>query len=189
MGTSLKIPGVKRLVRELSKCVKASTSGVHKLGAAKSLLINCGTPTSFAGWDSVFDYFVDGPSDVVVDMLGCPIYSELANKPESRDSASQQRPKPKRTRSVKRKTLSEDDTENASSHDGSVKNNDGAGGDDDDDDDDIPLSLQTLVSGNSPYCEFDPSLYSNDTFVNLFSDATTLSDLYSSDFELLGSEL
>ncbi|OLY82452.1 NAD-dependent histone deacetylase HST3 [Smittium mucronatum] len=69
MGTSLKIPGVKRLAKEISKTVESSSPFSYKNGAAKSIFINCGPPSSIKEWDNVFDYFVDGPSDLAVEML------------------------------------------------------------------------------------------------------------------------
>ncbi|PVU90916.1 hypothetical protein BB561_004651 [Smittium simulii] len=73
MGTSLKIPGVKRLVKEISKVVSASAHGVHKSGSAKSIFINRGPPSGFAGWENIFDYFVDGTSDEAVELLNYKI--------------------------------------------------------------------------------------------------------------------
>ncbi|PVV00155.1 hypothetical protein BB559_000075 [Furculomyces boomerangus] len=73
MGTSLRIPGVKRLVREIAKSVEASTPTKHKTGSAKSIFINCGPPTTFGDWESIFDYFIDGPSDTAVDYLDCNV--------------------------------------------------------------------------------------------------------------------
>lgn len=67
MGTSLKIPGVKRMVREMSRCVHDTTLKSKRAGAGKAIFINRDEPPK--GWESVFDYFVAGDSDRAVELL------------------------------------------------------------------------------------------------------------------------
>ncbi|PVV00769.1 hypothetical protein BB560_004837, partial [Smittium megazygosporum] len=59
IGTSLNIPGVKRLVKEISKAVTANSESIHRSGLAKSILINSGYPSGFSSWENIFDFFVD----------------------------------------------------------------------------------------------------------------------------------
>lgn len=58
MGTSLKIPGVRRLVKEMAKSVHSRPSG-------RSIFVNR-TPPIGTEWNNVFDYHVMGDSDVAV---------------------------------------------------------------------------------------------------------------------------
>ncbi|KAJ3281240.1 hypothetical protein HK104_000124 [Borealophlyctis nickersoniae] len=59
MGTSLKIPGIKALIRALSKSVKTFDKG-------KVVFIN---NTEVSGWDDVFDFHIIGKTDDVVKQL------------------------------------------------------------------------------------------------------------------------
>ncbi|ORX66350.1 DHS-like NAD/FAD-binding domain-containing protein, partial [Linderina pennispora] len=64
IGTSLKIPGVKRMVKEMSRCVQSCTMRAKRAGAGKAIFINRDDPPK--GWDSVFDFFIAGDSDDAV---------------------------------------------------------------------------------------------------------------------------
>ncbi|KAI8816006.1 DHS-like NAD/FAD-binding domain-containing protein, partial [Fimicolochytrium jonesii] len=63
MGTSLKVVGIKRLVKELGKSVHSAA----KPGTV--LFINNADVGSHSEWDSVFDYHILGKTDDVVERL------------------------------------------------------------------------------------------------------------------------
>ncbi|KAJ1966179.1 NAD-dependent deacetylase hst3 [Dipsacomyces acuminosporus] len=67
IGTSLKIPGVKRMVREMSRCVHACPTKAKRAGAGKSIFINRDEPPK--GWEGVFDYYIAGDSDQAIGLL------------------------------------------------------------------------------------------------------------------------
>ncbi|KAI8326174.1 DHS-like NAD/FAD-binding domain-containing protein, partial [Martensiomyces pterosporus] len=67
IGTSLRIPGVKRMVREMSRCVRACSLRAKRAGAGKSIFINRDEPPK--GWEDVFDYFVSGDADQAISLL------------------------------------------------------------------------------------------------------------------------
>ncbi|KAI9019762.1 DHS-like NAD/FAD-binding domain-containing protein [Hyaloraphidium curvatum] len=60
MGTSLKVVGIKKVVKDLAKAIHASPNGrvvlINQTGVTKE-------------WESVFDYHVLGPADAIVDHL------------------------------------------------------------------------------------------------------------------------
>ncbi|KAJ2158297.1 NAD-dependent deacetylase hst3 [Coemansia sp. RSA 552] len=74
IGTSLKIPGIKRMVREMSRCVHDSAGRTKRAGAGKAIFINRDEPPR--GWDDVFDYYISGDADQAIDLL--PIRAEPA---------------------------------------------------------------------------------------------------------------
>ncbi|KAJ2711248.1 NAD-dependent deacetylase hst3 [Coemansia spiralis] len=74
IGTSLKIPGIKRMVREMSKCVHSCTQRSKRAGAGKVIFINRDEPPR--GWDDVFDYYIAGDADEVIGRL--PILAPAA---------------------------------------------------------------------------------------------------------------
>ncbi|KAJ1734783.1 NAD-dependent deacetylase hst3 [Coemansia biformis] len=63
IGTSLKIPGIKRMIKEMSRCVHNSTLRAKRAGAGKAIFINRDEPPR--GWEDVFDYYVAGDADEV----------------------------------------------------------------------------------------------------------------------------
>ncbi|KAJ1948335.1 NAD-dependent deacetylase hst3, partial [Linderina macrospora] len=79
IGTSLKIPGVKRMVKEMSRCVQSCTVRAKRAGAGKAIFINRDDPPK--GWDGVFDYFISGDSDEAVSHL--PLTQEGAEEDRS----------------------------------------------------------------------------------------------------------
>ncbi|KAJ1954215.1 NAD-dependent deacetylase hst3, partial [Linderina pennispora] len=79
IGTSLKIPGVKRMVKEMSRCVQSCTVRAKRAGAGKAIFINRDDPPK--GWDSVFDFFIAGDSDDAVSHL--PLTQEGAEEDRS----------------------------------------------------------------------------------------------------------
>ncbi|KAG5462180.1 MAG: hypothetical protein BJ554DRAFT_5522, partial [Olpidium bornovanus] len=60
MGTSLKVPGVRRLIKEMSRAVRATQRG-------RTVLVNREPPADLGCWASVFDYLVLGDADAAVD--------------------------------------------------------------------------------------------------------------------------
>ncbi|KAI9504047.1 DHS-like NAD/FAD-binding domain-containing protein, partial [Coemansia spiralis] len=64
IGTSLKIPGIKRMIKEMSRCVHSCSARTRRAGAGKAIFINKGEPPK--GWDDVFDYYLEGDSDQAV---------------------------------------------------------------------------------------------------------------------------
>jgi NAD-dependent histone deacetylase SIR2 len=60
MGTSLKVDGVRRLVKDLAKAVHSMKSGVVVLVNRTEL---------GKEWSDVFDYYIKGDSDAIVDLL------------------------------------------------------------------------------------------------------------------------
>ncbi|KAJ2039140.1 NAD-dependent deacetylase hst3 [Coemansia sp. RSA 2337] len=79
IGTSLKIPGIKRMVKEMAHSVHACTLRSKRAGAGKVIFINRDDPPK--GWEDIFDYYVAGDSDRAISLL--PIASTTANVPES----------------------------------------------------------------------------------------------------------
>ncbi|KAJ2478091.1 NAD-dependent deacetylase hst3 [Coemansia sp. RSA 2320] len=75
IGTSLKIPGIKRMVKEMAHSVHSCALRSKRAGAGKVIFINRDEPPS--GWDSVFDYYVSGDSDHAIELL--PITSSSAS--------------------------------------------------------------------------------------------------------------
>ncbi|KAJ2725258.1 NAD-dependent deacetylase hst3 [Coemansia sp. Benny D115] len=71
IGTSLKIPGIKRMVKEMSRSVRACSLKAKRAGAGKAIFINRDEPPR--GWEDVFDYYVSGDSDQAISLL--PIQS------------------------------------------------------------------------------------------------------------------
>ncbi|KAJ2786648.1 NAD-dependent deacetylase hst3 [Coemansia interrupta] len=67
IGTSLKIPGIKRMVKEMSRCVRDCSAKTKRAGAGKAILINRDEPPK--GWEDVFDIYVSGESDHVIELL------------------------------------------------------------------------------------------------------------------------
>ncbi|KAJ2738690.1 NAD-dependent deacetylase hst3, partial [Coemansia sp. BCRC 34301] len=67
IGTSLKIPGIKRMVKEMAHSVHACTLRSKRAGAGKAIFINRDEPPK--GWESVFDYYVSGDSDRAISLL------------------------------------------------------------------------------------------------------------------------
>ncbi|KAJ2453105.1 NAD-dependent deacetylase hst3 [Coemansia sp. RSA 2336] len=67
IGTSLKIPGIKRMIKEMSRCVHDSSDRTKRAGAGKAIYINRDEPPR--GWDDVFDYYIAGDADQVISML------------------------------------------------------------------------------------------------------------------------
>ncbi|KAJ1725430.1 NAD-dependent deacetylase hst3 [Coemansia erecta] len=67
IGTSLKIPGIKRMVKEMSRCVRDCSAKTKRAGAGKTILINRDEPPR--GWEDVFDIYVSGESDRVIELL------------------------------------------------------------------------------------------------------------------------
>ncbi|KAJ2766377.1 NAD-dependent deacetylase hst3, partial [Coemansia nantahalensis] len=84
IGTSLKIPGIKRMIREMSKCVHSCTQRSKRAGAGKAIFINRDEPPR--GWDDVFDYFIAGDADEVISRL--PILAPGAETPAASTSTS-----------------------------------------------------------------------------------------------------
>ncbi|KAJ1813116.1 hypothetical protein LPJ75_003329, partial [Coemansia sp. RSA 2598] len=67
IGTSLKIPGIKRMVKEMSRCVRDCSVRAKRAGAGKAIFINRDEPPR--GWEDVFDIYVSGDSDQVIGLL------------------------------------------------------------------------------------------------------------------------
>ncbi|KAJ1891631.1 NAD-dependent deacetylase hst3, partial [Coemansia sp. IMI 209127] len=67
IGTSLKIPGIKRMIREMSRCVHSCSARAKRAGAGKAIFINKDEPPK--GWDDVFDYYLAGDADDAVRLL------------------------------------------------------------------------------------------------------------------------
>ncbi|KAJ1850501.1 NAD-dependent deacetylase hst3, partial [Coemansia sp. RSA 2703] len=67
IGTSLKIPGIKRMVKEMSRCVRDCSAKTKRAGAGKTIFINRDEPPR--GWEDVFDIYVSGESDHVIELL------------------------------------------------------------------------------------------------------------------------
>ncbi|KAJ2406527.1 NAD-dependent deacetylase hst3 [Coemansia sp. RSA 2526] len=90
IGTSLKIPGIKRMIREMSRCVHDSAQRTQRAGAGKVIFINRDEPPR--GWDDVFDYFIEGDADHAVNLL--PIHGDKValNDGESSSAESGQDP-------------------------------------------------------------------------------------------------
>ncbi|KAI7834794.1 DHS-like NAD/FAD-binding domain-containing protein [Kickxella alabastrina] len=67
IGTSLKIPGIKRMVKEMSRCVRSCSLKAKRAGAGKTIFINRDEPAR--GWEDVFDFYVSGDSDQAISLL------------------------------------------------------------------------------------------------------------------------
>ncbi|KAJ2818164.1 NAD-dependent deacetylase hst3, partial [Coemansia erecta] len=67
IGTSLKIPGIKRMIKEMSRCVHDSAQRTQRAGAGKVIFINRDEPPR--GWEDVFDYYIAGDADQAIDLL------------------------------------------------------------------------------------------------------------------------
>ncbi|KAJ2583642.1 NAD-dependent deacetylase hst3, partial [Coemansia sp. RSA 1836] len=81
IGTSLKIPGIKRMVKEMAHSVHACTLRSKRAGAGKAIFINRDEPPK--GWESVFDYYVSGDSDRAISLLPIAGANEPAGLPLS----------------------------------------------------------------------------------------------------------
>lgn len=64
MGTSLKVHGLKKLVKEFAKTAKASASPASAKKACKVIFVNKTAPSS--EWGEYIDYHVAGETDVWV---------------------------------------------------------------------------------------------------------------------------
>ncbi|KAJ2849508.1 NAD-dependent deacetylase hst3 [Coemansia brasiliensis] len=90
IGTSLKIPGIKRMIKEMSRCVHDSAERTKRAGAGKAIYINRDEPPR--GWDDVFDYYIAGDADQAISML--PIAHNAESTIDSEEtSASESAPK------------------------------------------------------------------------------------------------
>ncbi|KAJ2878178.1 NAD-dependent deacetylase hst3 [Coemansia aciculifera] len=78
IGTSLKIPGIKRMVKEMAHSVHACALRSKRAGAGKVIFINRDEPPK--GWEDIFDYYVAGDSDRAISLL--PIASSPVSLPE-----------------------------------------------------------------------------------------------------------
>jgi NAD-dependent histone deacetylase SIR2 len=70
MGTSLKVHGLKKLVKDFAKAVHLSasaTTGKAKSWAGKVVFVNRTPPTS--EWDGIIDYHVEGYTDIWVEKV------------------------------------------------------------------------------------------------------------------------
>ncbi|KAJ2829746.1 NAD-dependent deacetylase hst3 [Coemansia furcata] len=67
IGTSLKIPGIKRMVKEMAHSVHACAQRAKRAGAGKVIFINRDEPPK--GWESIFDYYVAGDADRAISLL------------------------------------------------------------------------------------------------------------------------
>ncbi|KAJ2512790.1 NAD-dependent deacetylase hst3 [Coemansia sp. RSA 1939] len=75
IGTSLKIPGIKRMIREMSRCVHSCSARAKRAGAGKTIFINKDEPPR--GWDDVFDYHIAGDADDAVRLLPIKVPASL----------------------------------------------------------------------------------------------------------------
>lgn len=76
VGTSLRVPGTKRMVREFSKAVRAraatpsaSSSGTDEEQPIKSIYLNFDFPLPTREWDGVFDAWIQGDVQEFAEML------------------------------------------------------------------------------------------------------------------------
>ncbi|KAJ2328713.1 NAD-dependent deacetylase hst3 [Coemansia sp. RSA 2702] len=86
IGTSLKIPGIKRMIKEMSRCVHDSALRTKRAGAGKVIFINRDEPPR--GWDDIFDYFIGGDADQAIGMLPIQAADEPALQPDSGSSSA-----------------------------------------------------------------------------------------------------
>ncbi|KAJ2684499.1 NAD-dependent deacetylase hst3 [Coemansia spiralis] len=96
IGTSLKIPGIKRMVKEMAHSVHACTLRSKRAGAGKVIFINRDEPPK--GWESIFDYYVAGDSDRAISLL--PI-AGLPEPPPVQQPAVQRQRAPRVAKPVK----------------------------------------------------------------------------------------
>ncbi|KAJ1900832.1 NAD-dependent deacetylase hst3 [Kickxella alabastrina] len=89
IGTSLKIPGIKRMVKEMSRCVRSCSLKAKRAGAGKTIFINRDEPAR--GWEDVFDFYVSGDSDQAISLLPIKAADSAAmdqDTPHSGESSS-----------------------------------------------------------------------------------------------------
>ncbi|KAJ1675497.1 NAD-dependent deacetylase hst3, partial [Spiromyces aspiralis] len=79
IGTSLRIPGVKRLIREMSKAVHSSSQATKRNGCGVTIFVNMTCPTPISEWGRLFDYHILGYSDQMVELLNHPLDPSISS--------------------------------------------------------------------------------------------------------------
>ncbi|WVO17721.1 hypothetical protein L204_105419 [Cryptococcus depauperatus] len=74
-GTSLSVPGVKRVVREMSKAVKARKCKRRVYQEIKTVFVNEEPPSKASEWEGVFDVWVQGDVQRFIGYLDKPEFS------------------------------------------------------------------------------------------------------------------
>ncbi|ODN78881.1 hypothetical protein L202_04416 [Cryptococcus amylolentus CBS 6039] len=106
-GTSLSVPGVKRVVKEMAKSAK-SRGGAKGRGEIRTVFVNDEPPSKGAEWEGLFDVWVQ--SDVqtfVTSYLANPAYISTVTKGSPRKTSAKVSPKKtpaKKTPSTPKKT-------------------------------------------------------------------------------------
>ncbi|KAK8854890.1 hypothetical protein IAR55_003629 [Kwoniella newhampshirensis] len=74
VGTSLSVPGVKRIVKEMAKAAR-SRKGKVKDTKCRAVFVNDEPPSKGSEWEGVFDFWIQGDvQNFVTDYLGNPAY-------------------------------------------------------------------------------------------------------------------
>lgn len=107
-GTSLSVPGVKRVVKEMAKSAKSKGKGKGKQGQdVKTVFVNDEPPSKGSEWDGIFDIWVQGDVQKFVEnYLQNPDFASTptrASANKASPSAVTKSSTPKRTPSTPKK--------------------------------------------------------------------------------------
>lgn len=107
-GTSLSVPGVKRVVKEMAKSAKSKGRGKGKQGQdVKTVFVNEEPPSKGSEWDGIFDIWVQGDvQKFVKDYLQNPDFASTPTKSSPKKvspSATTKPSTPKRTPNTPKK--------------------------------------------------------------------------------------
>ncbi|KAK0449869.1 DHS-like NAD/FAD-binding domain-containing protein [Armillaria borealis] len=113
VGTSLRVPGTKRMVREFSKAVRcrqsSPTPNTEEESTFKSIYLNLDFPVPTREWEGVFDTWIQGDAQEFAELVQEELDKEVQAKEASKRKKEEKLASPK-TPSKKRKTESEPST-------------------------------------------------------------------------------
>ncbi|KAK0495196.1 DHS-like NAD/FAD-binding domain-containing protein [Armillaria luteobubalina] len=110
VGTSLRVPGTKRMVREFSKAVRcrqsSPTPNTEEESTFKSIYLNLDFPVPTREWEGVFDTWIQGDAQEFAELVQEELDREMQAKEASKRKKEEKLASPK-TPSKKRKNESE----------------------------------------------------------------------------------
>ncbi|KAK0204527.1 DHS-like NAD/FAD-binding domain-containing protein [Desarmillaria ectypa] len=113
VGTSLRVPGTKRMVREFSKAVRcrqsSPTPNTEEEATFKSIYLNLDFPVPTREWEGVFDTWIQGDAQEFAELVREELDREVQAKEASRRKKEEKMANQK-TPSKKRKNGSESST-------------------------------------------------------------------------------
>ncbi|PBK75306.1 DHS-like NAD/FAD-binding domain-containing protein [Armillaria solidipes] len=113
VGTSLRVPGTKRMVREFSKAVRcrqsSPTPNTEEESTFKSMYLNLDFPVPTREWEGVFDTWIQGDAQEFAELVQEELDREVQAKEASKRKKEEKMASPK-TPSKKRRNESEPST-------------------------------------------------------------------------------